>query len=66
MLDSEGGAERAVRARVAAVWGKWREIAGVLLNKFIPLAWRGMVFDAYCGRNTHFRQIHFGVSNFNF
>ena len=25
VLDSEGGAERAVRARVAAAWGKWRE-----------------------------------------
>ena len=46
MLDSEGGAERAVRARVAAAWGKWREISGLLLNKGIPLARMGMVFDA--------------------
>ena len=46
MLDSEGGAERAVRARVAAPWRKWREISGLLLNKGISLAWRGMVFDA--------------------
>ena len=38
VLDSEGGAERAVRARVAAAWGKWREISGLLLNKGIPLA----------------------------
>ena len=45
-LDSERGAERAVRARVAAAWGKWREISGLLLNKGIPLARRGMVFDA--------------------
>ena len=29
VLDSEGGAERAVRARVAAAWRKWREILGV-------------------------------------
>ena len=43
VLDSEGGAER---ARVAAAWGKWREILGLLLNKGIPLARRGMVFDA--------------------
>ena len=32
VLDSEGGAERAVRARVAAAWAKWREISGLLLN----------------------------------
>ena len=46
MLDSEGGAKRAVRAREAAAWGKCREILGLLLNKGILLAWRGMVFDA--------------------
>ena len=46
VLDSEGGTERAVRARVAVTWGKWREISGLLLNKGIPLARRGMVFDA--------------------
>ena len=43
VLDSEGGAERAVRARVAAAWGKWREISRLLLNKGIPLAQRGML-----------------------
>ena len=46
VLDSEGGDKRAVRARVAAAWGKRREISGLLLNKGIPLARRGMVFDA--------------------
>ena len=46
MLDSEGGAERAFIARVAGAWEKWREISGLLLNKGIPLARRGMVFDA--------------------
>ena len=46
VLDSEGGAERAFRARVAAAWGKWRETSGLLLNKGIPLDRRGMVFDA--------------------
>ena len=46
MLDSEGGAERAFRARVAGAWEKWREILGLLLNKGIPLARRGIVFDA--------------------
>ena len=46
VLDTEGGAEMAVRTRVAAAWGKWREISGLLLNKGIPLARRGMVFEA--------------------
>ena len=31
---------------MAAVWGKWREISGLLLNKGKQLARRGMVFDA--------------------
>ena len=46
VLDNEGGAEMAVRARVAAAWGKWREISRLLLNKAILMARRGMVFDA--------------------
>ena len=40
VLDSEGGAYRAVRSRVAAAWVKWREISGLLLNKGIPVARR--------------------------
>ena len=35
-LDRDGGAERAVRARVAAAWNKLREISGLLVNKGIP------------------------------
>ena len=46
VLDNYGGAERAVGARVAVAWGKWMEISGLLLNKDILLAQRGMVFDA--------------------
>ena len=46
VLDSAGGAERAVRARVVEAWGKWREVSGLLLNKGTLLARRGMVFDA--------------------
>ena len=46
VLDSEGEADRAVRARVAVVWRKWREISGLLLNEGVSLARRGMVFDA--------------------
>ena len=58
VLDSESGAERAVRAKVAAVWGKWREISAMLLNTGIPLAQRGMVFDA-CIRSV---LLHGGVT----
>ena len=46
MLDSEGGVERAIRTRVATTWMKWREIAGLLINKSIPLKNRGRVFEA--------------------
>ena len=46
MLDSEGGVERAVRMRVSTAWRKWREIAGLLVNRNIPLKSRGRVYDA--------------------
>ena len=46
VLDSEGGAERAVRARVAVAWGKWRKISGLLLYNSVPLVQRNIVFDA--------------------
>ena len=37
--------ERAVRARVAAAWTTWRDIAGLLVNKNIPLINRSSIFD---------------------
>ena len=46
MLDSEVGVERAVRIRAFAAWRKWREIAGLLLNKSILLRNRGRIYDA--------------------
>ena len=46
ILDREGGVERAVRARVAAAWSKWREIAGLLGNRRIPLKSRAFIYDA--------------------
>ena len=33
VIDSEGGVERAVRARVAFAWNKWREISALLRNE---------------------------------
>ena len=38
--------ERSVRGRVAAAWRSWREIAGLLINRSIPLKNRGRVYDA--------------------
>ena len=35
LLDSKGGVERAIRIHVANAWMKWREIAGLLINKSI-------------------------------
>ena len=46
VLDREVGVEGAVRARVAAAWAKWREIAGLLCNRWIPLKSRGNISDA--------------------
>ena len=45
LVDREGGVERAVRARVAAAWAKWREIAGLLTNKRIPLKSRAHIYE---------------------
>ena len=46
VVDCDGGVERAVRGRLAAAWSKWREIAGLLCNKRIPLRSRSRVYDA--------------------
>jgi len=35
-LDCEDGLERAVRARVAAMWKKLREMASLMTNRSIP------------------------------
>ena len=32
VLDCGGFAERAIRARVGAAWGKWKEILSLLVN----------------------------------
>ena len=36
-----------MRARVAAAWTTWRDIAGLLVNKNIPLFNRSSIFDAF-------------------
>ena len=32
VLECGGGSERAIRARVGAAWGKWKEIASLLVK----------------------------------
>ena len=32
-ISDEGGSEEAVRARVNAAWGKWRDLSGVISDK---------------------------------
>ena len=51
MLDCEAGVERAVRARVAYAWKKWREIASLLVNRSIGLRTRGQIYEA-CVRSA--------------
>ncbi len=51
VLDCGAGVERAVRARVAAAWGRWREISSLLVNRNIGLRNRGRVYEA-CVRSA--------------
>ena len=63
VLERGGGSERAIRARVGAAWGKWKEIASLLVNRSILLHHRGKVYKAcirpvmlYGGRRGHLLQ----------
>ena len=62
-VECGGGSEKAIRARVGAAWGKWKEIASLLVNRGIPLHHRGKVYEAcirsvmlYGGRCGHLLQ----------
>ena len=46
MLDCEAGVEREVRARVSAEWKEWKDMAGLLTDKRIPLRIQGSVYDS--------------------
>ena len=46
VLECGGGSEREIRARVGAAWGKWKEIASLLVNRGNPLHHRGKVYEA--------------------
>ena len=63
VLECGGGSERAIRARVEAAWGKWKEIASLLVNRGILLHHRRKVYEAcirsvmlYGGRRGHLLQ----------
>ena len=45
VLDCEAGAERVMRARVAAAWMKWREMASLLMNRSLQLGTRGSAYE---------------------
>ena len=51
VLECGGGSERAIRARVGVAWGKWKEIASLLVNMGIPLNHHGKVYEA-CNRSV--------------
>lgn len=56
VLEAGGGAERAAVTRTAAAWRRsWRELAGLMSNKHIPLKGCGNVYEA-CIRSV----IHYG------
>jgi len=44
-MDCEAGLERAARARVAAAWNKWREMASLITIRSIPYKDRGSVYE---------------------
>jgi len=43
ILQCEGGAERAARARVSQAWLRWREISCLLCNINVPIKRRAFV-----------------------
>ena len=51
VLRCEGGAEAAVRARIACAWKSWRELASILVNQSIPFKARAQVYRA-CVRSV--------------
>ena len=52
-MSNNPGCESAARARVAAAWKKWREIASLLVNRKIPLECRTKTYGA-CIRSVIF------------
>ncbi len=51
VIQCEGGAEVAVRARIACAWKSWRELASLLVNQNIPCGSTAQVYRA-CVRSV--------------
>ncbi len=51
VIQCEGGAEAAVRGRIACAWKSRRELASLLVNQNIPLGSRTQVYRA-CVRSV--------------
>lgn len=45
-MQCNGGAEASVRARIQAVWLKWKTVGGLLVQKNIPLKARAKVYQS--------------------
>ena len=46
VLSTEGGVERTIKARTAAAWKKWKDLAGLLTNRHVPMKSRGIIFNS--------------------
>ena len=46
VLAEEGGTEKAVRQRIKAVWQKWKEVSGVVLDRRMPLKLRMKIYTS--------------------
>ena len=44
-LNQEGGCEADVESRIKAAWGKWREVAGVVCDKKMPIRLKVKIYS---------------------
>ena len=51
MIGVEGGAKGAVRMRISVAWSRWRELADMLSNRWIPLKNRAIMYNT-CVRSA--------------
>ena len=47
-ISEEGGSEEAVRARVSAAWGKWRDLSGIISDKKMTVIRPVLLYGAEC------------------
>ena len=45
MISLNGACEEAVRHRVGAGWGKWRDISGIVSDKRMPIMLKAAVYN---------------------